>query len=86
MVRRVKAREQTPPREQRHRLQFEFSPDAYARLQEVRQKANASSYAQLVRDAISTYEWLLDKRREGYRIELSRPGEPTRIAELIGRP
>lgn len=57
------------PREA-HRIQFEFSPDAYERLNTLREVADASSYAQLVRDALRVYEWVLEQERQGYSIGL----------------
>ena len=67
----------------RHRLQFEFSPDAYKRLKIMRDQAKAASFAELVRSSLRLYEWFLTKHKEGYNIALVRGNEPVREVELL---
>lgn len=54
----------------RHRLQLDFSPQAFERLQRIKALAEASTNAKLVRDALRLYEWFLDQRRDGWQIQL----------------
>ncbi len=66
-----------------HRLQFEFSPEAYSRLQDVKESVGASSYASLVRDALRVYEYVAEQQRRGYEIALRKEGEPLKLVEFI---
>ena len=42
----------------RLRVQFDFSPDALARLEALQEQAKAKTKADIVRKALSIYEWL----------------------------
>ena len=53
-----------------HRIQFQFSPEAYTRLNDLRDRVEATSYAELVRNALRIYEWVLDQEKEGYSFAL----------------
>jgi hypothetical protein len=50
------------------RIQFEFSRDAVERLDKVKRETNASSYAELVRNALRVYEWVIETERKGFEI------------------
>jgi hypothetical protein len=52
------------------RIQFEFSADAIERLERMKKAADKSSYAELVRDSLRVYEWLLQQEKAGYDIGL----------------
>jgi predicted CopG family antitoxin len=52
------------------RIQFEFAPDAYQRLQKMKDETEASSYADVVRNALRLYEWFITQQKEGYEIGL----------------
>jgi hypothetical protein len=52
------------------RIQFEFSPDALERLNKMRELTEASSYAELVRNALRVYEWFVEQDRAGFDIGL----------------
>jgi hypothetical protein len=52
------------------RIQFEFSPDALDRLNRMKEQTDASSYAELVRDALRVYEWVVQQDKAGYDIGL----------------
>src|SRR5689334_10636035 len=41
------------------RMQFEFSPEAVERLNYMKERTDASSYAEIVRDALRLYEWFI---------------------------
>lgn len=66
----------------RHRLQLDFSPGAYKRLRELRDKADARSNADLVRNALRLYEWYLNAKLENYKINLVKNGE-TKEVEIM---
>jgi hypothetical protein len=72
-----------PTTRQSRRLQFEFSPDAYQRLDRMRKVSDASSFAELVRNALRVYEWVMQKKHEGYTLALVKEGEPIKSVELI---
>lgn len=52
------------------RIQFEFSADAMRRLNHMKEQADAASYAELVRNSLRVYEWLLKQQEAGYDIGL----------------
>lgn len=54
------------------RIQFEFSPDALERLNKLKEKTDANSYAELVRNALRIYEWVIDQQDEGWEVALAK--------------
>lgn len=42
-----------------HRVQLDFSPEAYERLLEIRKRARLSTNADTIRSALRFYEWLV---------------------------
>jgi hypothetical protein len=46
---------------QKERVQFEFSPEALQRLDEMKDKTGASTRAETVRNALKVYEWILNE-------------------------
>ena len=42
------------------RLQFDFTPEALARLDEIKKVIHASTRAQTLRSALTLYEWFID--------------------------
>jgi len=64
------------------RLQFEFSPDAYQRLERMKAENDVTSFAELVRDALRVYDWVKHQRREGYDLALIKNGK-IKSVELI---
>lgn len=65
------------------RLQFEFSPDAYARLERMKEETDASSFAELVRNALRVYDWVKQKERDGYELALMKDNETVQSVKLI---
>lgn len=43
------------------RVQFDFSPEALQRLENLREKSGAATRAETVRDALSLYEWFINE-------------------------
>ena len=54
----------------RQRIQLDFSAEAYERLLEIKERADASSNAEVVRNSLRVYEWFLEQKRNDYRIQL----------------
>ena len=54
----------------RQRIQLDFSAEAYERLLEIKERADASSNAEVVRNSLRVYEWFLEQKRNNYRIQL----------------
>jgi len=68
---------------QRHRIQFDFSANMMERLDRLKQSVDASSYAEVVRDAIRVYEWFLEQRKDGNRFLLLKKDGRLKEVELI---
>lgn len=45
----------------KERLQFDFSPEALRRLDEMKENTQATTRAEVVRDALRVYEWLVSE-------------------------
>ena len=58
----------TDRRAEPKRIQFEFSPEAVERLNEIKEMSQAGSYAELVRNALRVYEWAIKTERAGREI------------------
>ena len=53
-----------------HQLQLNFSPEAYERLQEIFDKAGVKSIAEVIRNALRLYEWFLEQKQKGAKIQI----------------
>lgn len=69
-------------REGRRRVQIDFSPAAYARLDSIRERSDAQSNAETVRNALRLYDWFLRQRDDGYEVRLVK-GDEERAVELL---
>jgi hypothetical protein len=65
------------------RIQFEFSPDALERLNRMKDLTDASSYAELVRNALRIYEWFVQQERAGYDIGLVKDDTLVKTVKLF---
>lgn len=65
------------------RIQFEFSPEAHNRLNALKNQTNAASYAELVRNALRVYEWVLEQENEGNAIGVFRDGKPLKEVKFV---
>lgn len=65
------------------RVQFEFSQDAIDRLNRMKGETDASSYAEVVRDALRIYEWVLEQERAGYEIGLVKDDVLTKTVKFM---
>lgn len=66
----------------RRRVQIDFSPTAYARLDAIRIRSEAQSNAETVRNALRLYDWFLRQVDEGYEVRLVK-GDEERAVELL---
>ncbi|MCA9650066.1 MAG: hypothetical protein H6712_18190 [Myxococcales bacterium] len=66
----------------RRRVQIDFSPAAYARLESIRERGEAQSNAEAVRNALRLYDWFLRQREEGFEVRLVK-GDEERAVELL---
>ena len=66
----------------RRRVQIDFSPAAYARLDSIRERSDAQSNAETVRNALRLYDWFMRQREEGYEVRLVK-GDEERAVELL---
>jgi hypothetical protein len=59
------------------KLQFEFSPDALRRLDDLKTQVDAQTRAEVVRNALKVYEWMVRQIGPDYTIEIQdEHGEP----------
>ncbi len=66
----------------RRRVQIDFSRAAYDRLESIRERSEAQSNAETVRNALRLYDWFLRQREEGYEVRLVK-GDEERAVELL---
>jgi hypothetical protein len=64
------------------RVQIEFSPEAATRLREIKQLADATSNADVLRNALRFYDWFLRQQQEGWKLQLRR-GDAIREVEIV---
>jgi hypothetical protein len=54
------------------RVQFDFSEEAYQRLERLRARTQKQSQAEVVRTSLRVYEWLLEQIEKGYTVQLAK--------------
>ena len=54
----------------RRRIQLDFSPEAYERLIEIKEKSKVRTNAEVVRNALQLYEWFLDLKRRKAKLQI----------------
>lgn len=73
-----------PITKKRHRVTFDFTPEAYAKFQEIRRRSHSVSNSETVRDALRVLSWFLDLRDGEKSIQLvSKNGRIERVNLLI---
>lgn len=60
------------------RLQFDFSRKAVERLDELKVVTGSGSRAEIIRNALRVYEYLVEMKEEGYKIQLGKNQETTK--------
>ena len=68
---------------ERNRLQLDFSPEAYSRLLQIREMAEARTNAEVVRNALRVYEWFLEQKKENARLQVVKDGTVKEIELLF---
>ena len=51
----------TKPEKAKQRIQFDFSPEALKRLDDLKEKTDAATKAEVVRNALKLYEWFVSQ-------------------------
>ena len=69
--------------EKRHRLQFEFSADAYDRLKKMLKKSDSRTFAELVRNALRLYEWYLEQQDQGIELALVKDDKIIKQVKIV---
>ncbi len=59
------------------RVQLELPPQAMERLQRLKEKTEAASYAEVIRNALRLFEALVDEHDKGSEFALKRPNGET---------
>jgi hypothetical protein len=67
------------------RVQLDFDDDSYGQLQRLKERSGSRTNAELIRDAMSLYDWVLSKRELGWHFQIERAGEVVRL-EMLGLP
>ncbi|MGA7219089.1 MAG: hypothetical protein WBX38_12270 [Candidatus Sulfotelmatobacter sp.] len=66
----------------RQRVQLEFTPEAMERLRQIKELANATTNAEVVRNALRVYEWFLKQKAEDYKFQLTKDDQVKEV-ELV---
>lgn len=61
-----------PPTTEKVRVQFDFTSDALAELDDLKSKLKAQTRAEVIRHALRVFRWLIQTIREGGRILVER--------------
>lgn len=69
--------------DKRRRVQLDFSPQAFKRLQAVKEQVEARTNAEVVRNALRLYEWFLTQRDESAEVMVKRKDGEVVQVELI---
>jgi hypothetical protein len=71
------------PRNLSKRIKLEFSPDAVERLNRIKGQTGASTYAELIRDALRLYEWFVEQERDGCEIGIVRSDVLVKVVKFV---
>ena len=78
----TKTKKESSPDEEgvkRHRVQLDFSPEAYERLNRIRTRSDAATNAEVVRNALRLYDWFLEQRSKDARFQIVDNGDVKEI-------
>lgn len=67
------------------RIQLDLSPDAVARLNALKEKAEATSYAEVIKNALRLYEWAIEAGGETAKFVVNRSDGTTEIVRVFAR-
>ena len=65
------------------RIQFEFSSDAVERLDRMKRETNSGSYADLVRNALRVFEWVVETEQKGFDVGVVKDDELVRVVKFL---
>jgi Arc/MetJ-type ribon-helix-helix transcriptional regulator len=65
------------------RITIDLTQSQYKRLERVEENSGAASKADVVREALRLYEFLLKRRLEGYEFSMKRKGESPKDIVLL---
>ena len=65
------------------RIQFEFSSEAFERMEKLKEKTKARTYAELIRDALRAYEWMVDEKEAGNEVGSIKGKEIVHVVKLL---
>lgn len=74
---------------EKHRLQLDFSAEAYKRLLRLREEVEASSNAEVIRLALRLLEWVLEQQSEDYQVFVAQGDDMKNVKQielLVGIP
>jgi hypothetical protein len=66
-----------------HRVQMDLSESAFQRLGSLKQKIDANSYTEVMKEALRLYEWLLSKEMSGARFFIEEMGKDSCEVKLF---
>jgi hypothetical protein len=78
----TKTKKESSPDEEgvkRHRVQLDFSPEAYERLNRIRSRSDAATNAEVVRNALRLYDWFLEQTSKDARFQIVDNGDVKEI-------
>ena len=78
----TKTKKESSPDEEgvkRHRVQLDFSPEAYERLSRIRSRSDAATNAEVVRNALRLYDWFLEQTSKDARFQIVENGDVKEI-------
>jgi hypothetical protein len=59
-----------PEKAQHKKVQFDFSPDTLKRLETLKTRVDAPTMAEVVRNALKVYEWIITQIDSEYTLEI----------------
>ena len=65
------------------RLQFDFSEESLLRLEKLINETEASTKAEVVRNALKLFEFAVNKSKEGYNLKFEKDGKLIEVAPLL---
>ena len=66
-----------------HRIQFDFSDEAFERFNQIRDMSGAQSNAEVVRDALSIYKWVILQMKDNNVIKVIFPDGKEKIVKFF---
>lgn len=67
------------------RVQFEMPPKSMERLRELKEKTEAASYAEVFRNALKFYEFMIEQAELGNELVIEDPKDKSRRTVLVHR-